>query len=225
VVKRPTTTYTDDQAKEAVLSYLHQKWKNALGMKSSKPQINEIRTAMKAKGLEQKQVRRNLQYLIDTGWVQQEVKTSAFHTGKRMVTSERVSYMISSQGIDYFEGRSKFEKREGLAGIRIENVSGIVIIGNNNYARQEYVHLFKTLEELDNKIRLTDQLTDEQKLDYSADLKTIQSQLAKANPDKGIIAKLWGGVKGLASIGSFAGFVEKAQTALEQVFGSLTLPT
>ena len=225
MVKRTTPAYTEDQVKEAILAFLHEKWKNAAGVKSSKPQISEIREALKEKGMEQKEVRRNLQYLIDTNWVKQEVRPSTFHTGKRMVSTDTVSYMISSQGIDYFEGRSKFEKREGLAGIRIENVSGVVIIGNNNYVRQEYQHLFKSLDELDSKIRMTDELGDEKKLDYSSDVHTIQSQLSKANPDKGIISRAWNKIKEIAPIVGLANVVRQVGEEIVQQIGNLPPPS
>ena len=225
MVKRTSPSYTDDQVKEAILKLLYEKWKNPTAMDSAKPKINEIKRALKKIGIERAQVIRNLQYLIDTGWVKEIVKTSTFRTGSRLVNAESTSYMIGSQGIEYFEGRSIFEKKEGTAGIRIENVSGVVTIGDHNIIRQEFVPLFKLLDDFDNRIRMTDQLTDDQKLDYSSDVKTIQTQLSKPNPDRDIIGKAWGALKGIATFGSLATVAEKVKTGIEQAIGSLPPPS
>jgi len=226
VVKRTTTTFTEDDVREVILRFLYNKWKNPSGMSSAKPKINEIKKALKQKGIDHKQVIRNLQYLIDTGWVKEIVKTSTFRTPKgNLVNSESVSYMIGSQGIEHFDARSKFGKREAAAGIRIENVPGVVVIGNNNVVRQEFSNLFKSLDELNDKIKLTSELTDEQKVEYSYDVRTIQDQLAKPSPDKGILNKAWGALKFVGTIGSVANVWEKVRTGLEQAFGSIPPPT
>lgn len=226
VVKRTTPAITDDEVREAILKLLYDKWKNPSGMSSAKPKINEIKKALKQKGIDRKQVIRNLQYLIDTGWVKEIVTTSTFRTTKgNLVNSPSSAYMIGSQGIDYFEGRSKFEKKEGMAGIKIENVSGVVTIGDHNYIRQEFMPLFKLLDDLDNRIRLTDQLDDKEKVDYSAEVKTIQSQLAKPNPDKGILARSWGALKGVATLGGLTNAANLVKSEIEKAIGSLPPPT
>jgi hypothetical protein len=49
---------------------------------------------------------------------------------------------------------------------------------------------------------MTNELNDEKKLEYSAEVKTIQDQLAKPFPDKGIVSKAWGALKFVGTIGS-----------------------
>lgn len=220
MVKTPATQFTDEQVRELILKFLYDKWKNPTGMNSAKKKISEIRSALKQKGLAQKEVIRNLQYLIETGWVKEIVEESRFYRGTSVIPTKSVSYMITSHGIEYFDGASKFPKKGSMAGIRIENVSGVVNIGDNNYIRTESVQLFKSLDELDNRIRMTDQLTDEDKLSYRAEVKTIQSQLSKSNPDKGIIARSWGALKGIATIGSMVSIIEKVRPGIEQIIGS-----
>jgi hypothetical protein len=68
----------------------------------------------------------------------------------------------------------------------------------------EFVPLFKSLDDLKNRIGITDELDDETKLDYQAEVKTIQSQLSKPNPGRNILSKSWDRLKGLVPIASLA---------------------
>jgi hypothetical protein len=226
VRKRTTPALTEDDVRQAILRFLYDKWKNPSGMRSAKPKIKEIRKALKEEGIDHRQVIRNLQYMVDTGWVKEIVTTSTFRTKKgNLVNSPSTSFMIGSQGIEYFEGRSRFEKKEGAAGIRIGNVSGVVVIGDNNIIRQEFERLFKSLDELDGKIRMTDQLSDGQKLEYSSEVKTIQSQLSKSNPDKGILSRAWNKIKEIAPIASLANVIERIGSEIGQSLGNLPPPS
>ncbi len=184
----------------------------------------DIRRALKQKGIEQAQVIRNLLYLIEYRWVREEVEQGQIRRGNGFFPTTSKKYIITNQGMELFDEKSKFARPDGVAGIRIENVSGIVVVGNNNFARQEFFSLFKSLEELTDKIRLTDQLTDEKKVEYSAEVKTIQDQLAKPKPDKGIISKAWGALRFVGTLGSVANVWEKVKIGLEQAFGSLPPP-
>jgi hypothetical protein len=87
-----------------------------------------------------------------------------------------------------------------------------VVVGDQNVVRQDFAGLFRMLDDFDNKIRLTNELTDDQKLEYLSDVKTIQDQLTKSNPDKGIISKSWGALKGIATLGSLMNVADRVRT-------------
>jgi hypothetical protein len=220
VVKRPPPqSYTDDQVKDAILKYLHEKRTNPRGLDSAKVGIMELRKELKQKGIEQKEVIRNLLYLIEARWVREEVEENQIWTGKRTFVQKSKSFIITNQGMELFDEKSRFHRPDGLAGINIQNVTGVVNLGDNNIIRNEAVNLYKTLEELDNRIRMTDQLKDEEKLNYRAEVKTMQSQLSKPNPDKDILRKSWDALKGIATIGSLGNVIDKVGSALEQAIG------
>ena len=117
-------------------------------MDSHRLKISKITSDLKKKtGIEKKHIIRNLIYLIDTGWAIEEIKESQYFTGKMRIPTEKKSYRISKDGIDYFEKPSRFQNANKLAGINITNVQGVVTIGNNNYIRNEFTELFKSLED------------------------------------------------------------------------------
>lgn len=196
--------FSDDYAREAILQFLYENWKKPKGMDSAKQQISDIRKALKERGIPGGQVIRNLQYLIDYKWVKEIIKETQFPQGNRVGHGESKSYMITNQGIDFFEGDNRFAKKDGIIGINIENISGVKIVGNNNIVNSEFVSLFHSLDELKNKISLTNELSEEDKLLHQADVNTIQSQLSKPDPDKNIVSKAWERIKVIGTIASLS---------------------
>ena len=79
----------------------------------------------------------------------------------------------------------------------------------------EFGELFGQLELLGNEIRGTPALSDQQKLEYQADIETIKSQLVKPKPDSGILKRAWDSLKGVATIGSFSTAVGKVKSLIE----------
>lgn len=222
MAKPPKPTFTDDQVMEAILEFLYQKRRKPTSVDSAKVGIMDIRKAMKEKGIERDDVIRNLLYLVEAKWVREEVEESQIGTGRRFITNKTKKYIITNQGMELFDDKSKFHRPDGLAGINIGNVSGVVVIGDDNFVRNEAVSLFNSLEELDRRLRVTSELSDEEKVNYRAEIKTVQSQLSKSPPDKDIVAKSWENIRNLAAVTSLVSFVERARPAIEQLLGSLT---
>jgi hypothetical protein len=48
-----------------------------------------------------------------------------------------------------------------------------------------------------------------EKLSAVADIETVQSQLAKSQPSKGIISAAWAAIRGAAVVGEFVGLVDR----------------
>jgi hypothetical protein len=218
VVRTPKVSFTNDEVRETILKFLYDKWNNPRGMDSAKAKITEIKKALKTKGMEQGIVIKNLQFLFGAKFVKEVIKESQYDTGKFKIPTEKKSYVITNLGIEYFEGSSKFSREEGFAGIKIDNTSGLVIVGNNNYARQEFVDLFRSLDDLKNRIGLTSELNDQTKVDYQAEIRTIQSQLVKPNPDKSTISNAWDKLKAVGTITSLSSSIITISTFLTQHF-------
>lgn len=217
---KSTSVFTDDDVKHAILEYLHERRVNARSIDSAKAGIMEIRSALKLRGMDQKSVIRNLLYLIEATWVREDIRTRQIRTRSGgFVTNESKTYIITNQGIEFFEGKSRFSKPDVPAGINIHNLNGVFSIGDNNLIRNETKHIYEKLEELENKIRLTDQLDDQAKINYRAEVKTIQSQLSKPNPDKDIVNRAYGALRNLAPIASLAPLVSTVGSQLLKIFG------
>jgi cell division protein FtsX len=97
-------------------------------------------------------------------------------------------------------------------------VSGIVILGNNNVVRVEYVDLFKKLEQLENELKLNNQLTTEQKLDLQADIQVIKDQLVKMQPNKNIIQRAIQSLSFLSSIPGLMDLFDSIKKMIEKLF-------
>jgi len=206
MTKKAKIEPSDDLVRETILKYLYDALKNPRGMESHKLKITQIYSDLKKREIERKYVIRNLIYLIKTGWVTEEIKKVQFNTGKRSITNEKKTYEISKDGIDFFEGNSKFQKSNKLTGINIANVkNSVIVLGDGNLVRNEYKELSESLNKLGNQIRINSQLSDLEKIDYQSEIETIKSQLAKSKPNKGIIRKSWDMLK---SASTLAGVVE-----------------
>lgn len=217
--KEQKPSFTDDQINREILRYLYQRWKSPKSIDGAKAKVSEIQKAMKSLGISREETNRNLCFLVDNSWVREEVKESQFSKGSAIFRGENRTYRILPSGVELFQGKSEFQKLDNVAGINFENISGIVNIGNGNYIRNESVDLFRFLDELDGKIRLTDQLTDVDKVGYRAEVKTIQSQLSKPQPDNDILSKSWNVLKGLSTVASLVSIIDKIRPMIEHVIG------
>ena len=213
----PKTEFkSDDDVRSAILEYLWTAWKNPRGMDSHKLKISQITSDLKEKVIEKKYVIRNLHYLIETGWVIEEIKESQYFTGKMSVPTEKKTYRVSKDGIDYFEGSSKFQKSNRLAGINISDIkNSVIILGDNNVVRNEHKELFEALEELGRHIRINSEISDEQKIDHQADIDTMKAQLMKSKPDRDIVGKAWSALKTIATINGVISFYTKVVPLIE----------
>lgn len=220
--KKVKIQLSEDEIRNMILEYLYNAWKNPRGMESHKLKISQIFSDLKKKGIERKYVIRNLHYLIETKWVIEEIKESQFFTGKMRVPTEKKTYSISKDGIDFFEGNSKFQKSNKFAGINISNIEkSVIVLGNNNVVRNEYKELSEALDKFGNQIRMSSEFSDVEKMDYQAEIETIKAQLAKSNPDKSIIKKSWEALKAVATIRGVAGLYTQIKSIIDSLLGKL----
>ena len=104
-------------------------------------------------------------------------------------------------------------------GINI-NATGqnIITLGDGNQINAQFSELGKTLVELRDAITKSES-PEPAKMSFVADIDTIQSQLAKPEPNHSIIASAWESVKVAATIGGCAGLVQR----IGELIGGLLL--
>jgi hypothetical protein len=186
-------------------------------MSSYKIPVSTATSDLKKLRIERKDALRAMIYLLETQWLKKETEESQYYTGKQTVTNKKDFYKISSDGIDYFEGLSKFRRENKLAGVNITNLQGIVSIGDNNYIQNQYSDLFRLLDGMGKQLRISQELDDQEKITYQAEIDTIKAQLVKPKPDREIVGKAWGALKAVATIGGVVGFYEKVVPIIQHI--------
>jgi hypothetical protein len=174
----------NDERRTRILRFLYDRHQAAKGISAIPIGIQELRREMKNRyGMKQSEVASNLDYLIQVGWVKPEAKSRSFVTGKGMVLNrEQTKYKISELGINHLEAASMFKKPQAAGQVNITNVQGVTILGDGNVVNAEFTEVSSALDELDQAIANSRQLSDEQKLDAAGDLSAIRAQVAKKNP-------------------------------------------
>ncbi|MGD0027864.1 MAG: hypothetical protein ABSC91_02885 [Candidatus Bathyarchaeia archaeon] len=206
---------TSDEIRELILEYLYSKYKKSRSVSGAGVKRREIKQVLKERGLNEQEIASNLYYLIQSGWVNEERKTFPITRGSTTIRAENISYRIADKGINHFEGPSKFQRTQKLTGINITNIHGVTVIGDGNYVYNQYSNLYRSLDLLGEEIRQTDRLSDEQKLNYQAEIETIKSQLLKPNPDRSILRTAWNVLKGVATVGGIVSALEKVRALIQ----------
>lgn len=204
---------TNDEIRGLMLRYFYDRNKNAtspMGKKGSAIKISDVKKELKSlHGLTQQEVQSNLTYLISQGWVEEKPLEKEFVTkaGTRQ-PAVTVYYLITAAGIDKIEGPGEFTMPK-FHGINI-NATGqnIITLGDGNQINAEFSDLGQALVELRDAITKSN-APEQDKMALVADIDTIQSQLAKREPNRSIIGAAWESVKGAASIGGCVGLIER----------------
>jgi hypothetical protein len=194
-----------------MLQYFYERNKNATsarGKKGAAAKISDVKKQLKASyDLTQQEVQSNLTYLISQGWVEEDKIEKSFTAPSGTVIPSSTSYYkITAPGIDKIEGEGEFTMPK-FHGVNI-NATGqnIITLGDGNQINAEFGELGKALVELREGITNSD-APEVDKMSFVADIDTIQSQLAKPAPNKGIISAAWESVKAAAAINGCAGLV------------------
>jgi hypothetical protein len=198
-----------DTARKAILRFLYEVHEKARSRKSNRVPMSELKQELKKLGFKEQDIVSELDYLIEAGWVKVETEEYEFTTPKGFRRKQvKEYYKISDAGINYFEGPSEFQRVEkSISGIKVTNIQGVTVIGDSNLVvNTQYLDLFRRLSALSEVVRTSDQLTDEEKLNYIKDMDTIKDQLAKSLPDKNIIRLVWEKLKPLATVSGIVTF-------------------
>ncbi len=212
---------SNNEIRRIMLQYFHDRNKNATsarGKNGSAVKISDVKKELKAShGLTQQEVQSNLTYLISQGWVEEDTIQKSFTApGGTVIPASTSYYRITAAGIDKIEGPGEFTMPK-FHGINI-NATGqnIITLGDGNQVNAQFNELGTALVDL--RKAITESHADEAtKLALVADIDTIQSQLAKPTPNKGIIAAAWTTVKAAASIAGCISFVDKVSLLIGEL--------
>ena len=212
------SNFLNDEIRKKILEFLDQKRKKARSLKSIQATVTDIKTGLKSDGISQGEVVTNLDYLVQNGWVREEIESRTFKSAKGFeFPSETRRYRLSDVGVKYIEGDSVFDRSNSFNGINITNMGGVTVVGNNNAVRNEFLDVFRVLDQLENEVKLTDKIEDDQKLSAVSEIRTVKSQLSKPNPN---IGTLKAAVSAISFLGSIDGLINLYQK-VEQFVNSL----
>ncbi len=209
-VRRPLT---NNEIRTIMLRYFYDRNRNATstrGKKGSSVKISDVKRELKAShGLTQQEVQGNLTYLISQGWVKEDVIEKSYTAPSgTVIPSTTHFYTITAPGIDKIEGPGEFTMPK-FHGIKIEATGqNIITLGDGNQVNAKFGELGQSLSELRNAVT-SSEVQESTKLELVADIDTIQSQLAKPEPNRTIVKAAWEVVKGAAAINGCTVLVHK----------------
>jgi hypothetical protein len=196
-----------------MLQYFYDRNKNATsarGKKGSAVKISDVKKELKAAhSLVQQEVQSNLTYLISQGWVEEDTVEKSFTApGGTVIPSSTNYYKITAVGIDKIEGPGEFTMPK-FHGIKIEATGqNIITLGDGNQVNAKFGDLGEALAELRDAVTQST-ATENEKMSFVADIDTIQSQLVKPEPNRGIVKAAWEAVKIAATINGCSALVQK----------------
>lgn len=205
----------EDEIRFGVLRSMYELSRDAGTVTGSRLGIQELKRRVRSLGFRAAQIQRNVDYLVDNGWLKIERPPYTGKGGKTYPGKD--TYRISAKGVDVFEGQSLFQAPTSYHGIDIVNVKGIVQVGTANYARAEFKELQEAFDDLRSKLLTNELISLEEKVDYLSDILSSQAQLLKDKPDSGTMNQARSKLSGLrARLGDLGGAASVAM-ALERV--------
>jgi hypothetical protein len=202
------TENPSDKVREGILKHLFAIHQKARGIKSTGTGMRDLKDALKSQGFKEQEIVSNLDYLTQTQWVLRDEEEFPLRRGGIIIKAKNVTYKISEKGINHFQGPSKFQTVHKFENIKVMNVQGVTVIGENNVVYNQHADLFRHLDVLDTEIQKSDRLSDADKLSVHADIETIKSQLGKPKPTKEILSSAWKGVQAAATVAGVIGLCQ-----------------
>ena len=210
---------TNNEIRTIILQYFYDRNKGATsarGKKGYSIKIMDIRKELKKDhDLSQQEILSNLNYLLSQGWVEEDKVEKSVPLPTGTVIPQSTSFFkITAAGIDKIEGPGDFTM-DKFKGIKIEATGqNIITVGDGNQVNAKYSDAAGALVDLKQALLQSTSITESQKLDVVADIDSIQSQLAKANPNRNVIQGAWEAVKKLETVLGLADKVGKVAALL-----------
>jgi hypothetical protein len=209
----------NNEIRTIMLQYFYERNRSATSARGKKGyaiKISDIRKELKAShDLSQQEVMSNLNYLLSHRWVEEDMveKSVPLPTGT-VIPQSTSYYKITAAGIDKIEGPGEFTM-DKFKGIKIEATGqNIITVGDGNQVNAEYRDAAGALVDLKQALLESTFITETQKLDVVADIDSIQSQLAKAKPNRTVIQGAWDAIKKLDTVLGLGDKVSKVATFL-----------
>jgi hypothetical protein len=215
---------TDIEIRRLVHRYFYDRYKNGRGERGKhgvSAKISVIRMELKGShGISQNEIAGALIYLIDQGWVKKEEvhRTFASASGTNYA-SDAIYYRITADGIDKIDGEGEYTMPK-FHGINI-NATGqnIITLGDNNQIAARFESIANKLIEFKDAVRKAMDLEDSDKVSIIADVDTMESQLAKPQPNCTVLRTLWAGIQKLTAATSLAANVATIAPLLTPLLG------
>jgi hypothetical protein len=212
--------HPNDEVRDAILRHLYEVHKKAKSPRSAGLLISELQKAMReGPGYKQHEVGGNLDYLVQKGWVREDIEPRTFTTARgTMQAAPRVTYKVSDVGLDLLDGgASMFRREEHLSRINITNIAGVTVVGDGNVVNAKLGDLSAALSQLEDAIVRSGDLSDEERLSVLSDIATIQAQLQKPDPNVGVIQTVWSGVEKVVTAGELVTLVAAAAALIHNL--------
>lgn len=210
----------NDVIRDAILRHLYELHQNARGPKGVATKIRDLHSVMKEQGISRKEVNSNLDYLIQKGWVREVPIERSFTTPQGTVRKSEVpTYKISDIGIDKLEGASVYSKADRFQGINITNIKGVTVVGSENVVNVEYSDLYEVLDVFEEEVSKAENLSDEDRLNVTADIESLKNQLSKSKPNRDVIANLWSGIEKIVTGAGMVELVQKVAKLISPFLG------
>lgn len=209
---------TDKEIRRAVLEVMNKQRKEATHEREIRMHISQIERELHHAGyqLEDAQVMQAVDYLYAAKMLKrtQESKTIKLNPGR---SSSRYSvgngsfkhtdyfYTLTVRAIDELEGETEYSHKSfvPLQYIQINNSNAPVIVGSNNNVTNN-VSIFNQLDELEQIISESADISVEQRQDAASDIESLKQQLAKPNPNSQVIDLLWTNIGRMADLAGAA---------------------
>jgi len=128
--------------------------------------------------------------------------------GGTVIPSSTNFYKITAAGIDKIEGPGEFTMSK-FHGIKIEATGhNIITLGDGNQVNAQFGDLARALADLRDAVTSSN-AAEAEKLSVVADIETIQTQLAKQQPNRSVLASAWNAIRGAAVIGECVALAER----------------
>jgi hypothetical protein len=177
--------------------------------------MKQLVAGLKDRGFKVGELASNLDYLIQKGWVREDVLKRTFTTARGTTQeAEKRLYKISDVAIDRLEIASAYQRPPAANGINITNVHGVTVVGDGNVVNTTYTDVARLLDEIRVQILAAAGLDDTKKLDVVADIEGLQAQLQKPSPNRDVVRALWSGVEKTVTAAGFGELMARAASLL-----------
>jgi hypothetical protein len=211
---------TNSEIRAVVLTAMNEHRKKARHEQEIRMRIDTIEHATQKinRDITDEQVLQAVDYLYGAGLLKrsQETSTIKMATSNRYGTSRRTPaqpsfkhtnyfYVLTNKAVDELEGETEYSKKpfQPLQNIQINATNSAVVLGNNNNVINKSV-LFEHLNQLQQVISESEQMSIEERQDIAGDIESLKQQLAKPNPNEGIMKSLWTSIGRAADIAGAA---------------------
>ncbi|MBI5763384.1 MAG: hypothetical protein HZA51_07660 [Planctomycetes bacterium] len=214
----------DIEIRRAVHRYFYDRNKVGTSMRGKKgvsAKISVVQSELKtAHGLSRAEVTRAVAYLIDQGWVTTDEIHKTFTTNQgTAIPSSVLYYRISAAGVDKIEGEGEYTMPK-FHGINISATGqNIITLGDNNQVDAKYESIANRLIEFKDVVRKASDVNDADKVSIIADIDTMESQLAKPEPNRTVLRAIWAGIEKVATATSLAANVAAIAPCLSPLLG------